>query len=1446
MSQTITGYNTMTQTLSPAAPAVSITGTINANGAAGVYALPLGHSGVPQSETFGAAVFGPAAGSFTITNSATISVPGATSDPFDAGIVLGGAGSVGNDGTIAGGSGIAIIGASSASYIENSGLIIGQAGVGVVVFSGAGTVFNDGTITGGSDGAIALFGGGFASNSVGGLLTGGSGGNQSYVVQAQANATVINAGTISGQYGGIGLKAGGLAINTGLIAATGTGFGPEFGSLSLAFYGGIKATSGSTVVNTGSITGQNGIYVSDNYGSAGSLSGGSYVRNAGVIDAASTYPLRVTAASNVGLFGTGIEFLVAGTVVNAGTISASNAGIYTQNGIANVTNSGFITVTSTATGQDGIFLGDGLPGGGTSGVSGFVYNRGTVAAYSTVSVTGNQNTGFDQSGVGVYLAGAGTVVNTGSIYGNHVGIVVESGLGTVINSGLITEASGADVAGATPGYGIYLKDGGSVTNTGTILGAGQGIFAGGSFNIDNSGYVAASTKPFTEGGRYTYISDAIFGLGTGNITNTASGTVTAKYGVGIVLDGVTLNSLVGSVVSVPATLVNAGTVIAAYAVEFGGIGSINNSGQILGQAWGVKLIDNFTGASVGTLVNSGLIQALQGMFTEVTGTAVSGTGVILTGGDIINLARGTITGAIGVSSSDIVPATSYAAAQYISNPFYLNNAGLISGATTAVYASGVSATIINSGLLSGAYGVYFKDGGTLTNSGTINAVDYGVDAQGSLNVTNTGVIESTSRHFVNPEGRTTGGAGILLGSSATVTNAAGAIITGYNGISTYKAPVSIYNAGSIIGAGTYSGIFLGGGGLVANSGTIIAASAAAVYALAATTINNTGVIIATGNGEGIGLQAGGTVTNSGTINGGFGDAVRFAAGAENRMIVDPGAVFGTPPIPGLVTFGDLVDGGDALGSTGSSVLELAAGTGTLSGDFVGFQTLQFDQGAAWLVNSGNDYFIDGQTITGFGLGDTLVIDDNSFASATYVAGAGLELSNGDGTITLDILGSLSTDDFLVSTDGVKTTISETLISAVTLAPGTSGTIAAGETVSNPVIAGGELAISSGGSVAGAIAFSGTGSTLIIEPDAYGTTTVPSNTITGFAPGDTIELGGVPYDASEDSYTVATAGTLTVDADGTYYNLEIAGAYVGETNFVLSNDIQITEVTCYVEGTRILTTQGEVEVENLAIGDMLPTLHGGAKRIKWIGVRGYDGRFIAGNKIALPICIKAGALGSGIPARDLWVSPGHAICFGDALVHASRLVNGVSIIQAEAVEQVTYYHIEMESHEIIFAENCPAETFMDEHFRQQFHNAAGYEALYPGEQAPQVACLPRLDDGFQLHGIQSEINHRAGIAIPELDGPVRGYVDAAGARVCSGWAQWALHPEVPVCLDILAGGKLIGNVLANRYRADVHAAGYGSGFHGFEFLLPEGCSGALEVRQTGGGAFLAIAGRQEAA
>jgi hypothetical protein len=288
-----------------------------------------------------------------------------------------------------------------------------------------------------------------------------------------------------------------------------------------------------------------------------------------------------------------------------------------------------------------------------------------------------------------------------------------------------------------------------------------------------------------------------------------------------------------------------------------------------------------------------------------------------------------------------------------------------------------------------------------------------------------------------------------------------------------------------------------------------------------------------------------------------------------------------------------------------------------------------------------------------------------------------------------------------------------------------------------------------------------------------------------------------------------------------------------------DSVEITVAPCFVTGTRIATAAGAVKVEDLAIGDLVETLHAGLQKIKWIGQRSYHGRFIAGNNDILPIRIKQHAIAKNVPARDLFVSPGHAICIDGALIHAVRLVNGVSISQLDSVDSITYYHIETANHEVIFAENCPAETFLDENFRARFQNAAEYRALYPGQNVAGIACLPLLEDGFALNAIQQRLAARAGIEFPPpaMHGALRGYVDEPGPSVCTGWAQDVENPNSPVCLDILIDGTRVARVLANLYRADLRQAGLGTGCHAFRATLPSGLTGQLEIRRAADGAKL---------
>jgi hypothetical protein len=349
----------------------------------------------------------------------------------------------------------------------------------------------------------------------------------------------------------------------------------------------------------------------------------------------------------------------------------------------------------------------------------------------------------------------------------------------------------------------------------------------------------------------------------------------------------------------------------------------------------------------------------------------------------------------------------------------------------------------------------------------------------------------------------------------------------------------------------------------------------------------------------------------------------------------------------------------------------------------------------------------------------------------------------------------------------------------------------------------------------------------------------ANSSTGNSPSAYFSIDGGKTDLANFSTTsdyYDWSGTVPIDSFDAYANYDSANTISAVDETLLAALGFDLAATCFTPGTHLRTPEGETPVEALRTGDMMLTRLRGAQRVKWIGKREYGGRFVGGNHLILPVTIRAGALGPGVPEQDLTVSPGHGICLHGALVPAWRLVNGVSITQATQVERVTYYHVELAAHDLLLAENCLCESYLDRGYRAQFHNAAEYAALYPGETAPALPCLPRLESGFALAEAQAWVNARAGLPpMTEAAGGLRGFIDIAGPDRVTGWAQCEAAPEAPVALDVLAGGVPVAQVLANLYRADLRRAGLGSGCHGFELLLPAGVEGPVTIRRALDGA-----------
>ena len=220
-----------------------------------------------------------------------------------------------------------------------------------------------------------------------------------------------------------------------------------------------------------------------------------------------------------------------------------------------------------------------------------------------------------------------------------------------------------------------------------------------------------------------------------------------------------------------------------------------------------------------------------------------------------------------------------------------------------------------------------------------------------------------------------------------------------------------------------------------------------------------------------------------------------------------------------------------------------------------------------------------------------------------------------------------------------------------------------------------------------------------------------------------------------------------------------------SGFGASPSNTLAAAACFATGTRIAVPGGAVRVEALQTGDAVLTASGAVRPIVWIGRREVDIARHPEPDSVRPIRIQANAVAPGQPVDDLLLSPDHALLIDGMLIGAHALVNGGSIAP-ETMDHVGYWHVELETHDIILAEGVPVESYLDTGHRDSFEGIT--MRLHPvfidlGHAA--VPVFPYVTDPERVEPIWQRLTDRATASSlqPSTDEPDVALI-ASGRRI----------------------------------------------------------------------------------
>jgi T5SS/PEP-CTERM-associated repeat protein len=1077
-----------------------------------------------------------------------------------------------------------------------------------------------------------------------------------------------------------------------------------------------------------------------------------------------------------------------GTLVTNGVTSTGNSGFTIghrvgSNGTVVVDNSGTLTVTGTggvAIGQlsqgllqvlesgtmvvagSGISVGSSLGGVGTvvvGGLAGLVGGPPGIGGSDGVSALLRTTAG----GITVGNAGVGT-------------LYVESGGTVALTGGGITVGSSASASG-------YLElDGGLLSSAANGLTVGSG----GAGTLDlNSGTISVGSG--VNVGNAQIVTTSTTSTSNGTVFSTVVATVASGVGTAV-LNGGQINATNGLSVGIgdAGTLqINSGTV----AVAGGGqIGSFSTASTVVTGRVGTVVVSTATLATA-TVAGSGTVIVDNGLLSLgsslLVGPSANGVLDVGAGGTVAisssNLNVGFNAGGSGTVEVSGTGALITAVGTFGGLSIGQSGFGSLDIANNGVVNTGTNA--ISLGTQSGGRGtISVESGGTLLGGFLNIASTFTGIASGLLTVGSGGVVDAT--------GVTESGGGTIIvggGGSPGVLSNGGQITVGQSGTG---ALLAINSGGAVIDTNASSLQIASFN--TATSGTVTV-NGGTLTGLGGIEVGGSGVgMLTVGNGGQVVIN-GGTAQGSG-----IGNAFGFGGGSgvvviNNGTVSETGSGF---TIGGTNSSGSLAIGTLGLLTTSNQFNgSFSADAGDIGASGSGTAAVTVN-GGTWIANGqlsvGGNAGTGSLDISGGGLVNTgsfgVTIGDGSVGNGNVTVDSGGTLSAADILVGNTGIGGSSTGTLTVDSGGIVSvgSISVGSLNPTSVIDLSGGTLQASSSVSvnsngavqgfgtllagvglagGPITASGGLLEITGGIAGGGTLNLGSGSTLLLDAAPGATPTIsfatgvpetlllasPSiaggaNTfaaITGVAVGDEIALGGgiainqISYatggngqDVTLDVTENATNGTITLD------NVQFAGA---ATSFVITTDgangdAAIQAAPCFAAGTRIATTRGEVAVEDLAVGDLLPTVLGeDAAPVVWIGRREVACARHPDHRKVWPVRVAAGAFGAGRPYAELWLSPDHAVYVGEVLIPVRFLVNGTTIAQV-AVERVTYYHVELPRHDVVLAQGLEVETYLDVKDRSDFANGAGPVRLYPDFSTRMweaFGCAPLVVTGAEL-------------------------------------------------------------------------------------------------------------------